>query len=54
MQHIGKQADLVVVRGDLAAEISDIERVEIVFRRGTAYDSAKLLEGVEGVVGLNN
>jgi len=51
---LGKQADLVVVRGDLAADISDIERVELVFRRGTAYDPAKLLEGVEGVVGLNN
>jgi imidazolonepropionase-like amidohydrolase len=51
---LGKQADLVVVRGDPAANISDIERVEMIFRHGTAYDPAKLLKDVEGVVGLKN
>ena len=48
----GKQADLVVIHGDLAARISDIEKVEIVFKNGVGYDSAKLIESVRGMVGL--
>ena len=48
----GKQADLVVIHGDPAARISDIEKVEIVFKNGVGYDSAKLIESVRGMVGL--
>ncbi len=48
----GKQADLVVVRGDPAARISDIENVELVFKRGLGYDPAKLIEAARGLVGL--
>jgi len=47
----GKQADLVVVRGDPSANIADIERVETVFKDGVGYDSAKLIESVRGSVG---
>src|SRR5437773_1926150 len=39
---IGKQADLVIVKGNPATKISDIENVEIVFKDGVAYDSEKL------------
>ena len=49
----GKVADLVVVRGNPAARISDIESVEIVFKDGIGYDSAKLIESVRGVLGLH-
>jgi imidazolonepropionase-like amidohydrolase len=49
---IGKNADLVVVKGDPSARISDIENVEIVFRDGLGFDSAKLLESVKGRFGL--
>lgn len=31
---VGKQADLVVVRGDPSRQISDIRNVELVFRNG--------------------
>jgi imidazolonepropionase-like amidohydrolase len=48
----GKQADLVVVNGNPASNISDIRRVEIVFRGGVAYDPAKLIASVAGRVGL--
>ena len=48
----GKQADLVVIHGDPAARISDLEKVEIVFKNGVGYDSAKLIESVRGMVGL--
>jgi imidazolonepropionase-like amidohydrolase len=49
----GKQADLVVIKGDPSKDISDIEKVEIVFKDGIGYDSAKLIESVHGRVGLN-
>jgi imidazolonepropionase-like amidohydrolase len=47
----GKQADLVVIKGDLSQRIDDIENVETVFKDGVGYDSAKLIESVRGVVG---
>jgi imidazolonepropionase-like amidohydrolase len=48
----GKQADLMVVKGNPAATISDIENVEIVFKDGVGYDSEKLIQSVQGLVGI--
>ena len=48
----GKQADLVVIDGNPAATISDIRKVEMVFKQGVAYDPAKLIASVKGKVGL--
>ena len=48
----GKQADLMVVKGNPAASISDIERVEIVFKDGVGYDTEKLIQSVQGLVGI--
>lgn len=47
----GKNADLVVVKGDPSKQISDVENVEIVFKDGVGYDTAKLLESVRGRYG---
>ena len=47
----GKQADLVVIKGDPSNKIEDIENVDIVFKDGIGYDSAKLIESVRGLVG---
>jgi imidazolonepropionase-like amidohydrolase len=47
----GKNADLVIVKGDPAKTIADIENVEIVFKDGVGYDSARLLESVRGRYG---
>ena len=49
---VGKQADLMVVRGNPADNISDIRNVEMVFKQGVAYDPAKLIASVKGKVGL--
>ena len=49
----GKQADIVVVRGNPSQQVSDIENVEIVFKDGVGYDSAKLIESVRGQVGIH-
>ncbi|MEO7218209.1 MAG: amidohydrolase family protein [Gemmatimonadaceae bacterium] len=48
----GKQADLVVIDGDPSTNISDIQKVETVFRQGIGYDPAKLIASVKGQVGL--
>ncbi|MEZ4455467.1 MAG: amidohydrolase family protein [Gemmatimonadales bacterium] len=48
----GKQADLIVVRGNPAANIGDIRNVEMVFKQGVGYDPAKLIAAVKGRVGL--
>ncbi len=49
---VGKQADLVVIDGNPAANVSDIRKVETVFKQGVGYDSKKLIESVKGQVGL--
>jgi len=48
----GKQADLMIVKGNPAAKIGDIENVEIVFKDGVGYDSEKLIQSVQGLVGI--
>jgi hypothetical protein len=48
----GKQADLVVIKGNPSNRIEDIENVETVFKDGIGYDSAKLIESVRGLVGI--
>jgi imidazolonepropionase-like amidohydrolase len=48
----GKIADLVVVKGNPASRIKALRNVEIVFKDGIGYDSAKLFESAKGLVGL--
>jgi imidazolonepropionase-like amidohydrolase len=48
----GKDADLLVIRGDLVKTPSDIGNAVTVFKRGVGYDSAKLIASVKGAVGL--
>jgi imidazolonepropionase-like amidohydrolase len=49
---VGKDADLVVVDGNPAAKIEDIEKTEMVFKDGVGYDPKKLIDSVRGLVGL--
>ena len=48
----GKDADLVVVDGNPAAKIEDIERTEMVFKDGVGYDPRKLIDSVRGLMGI--
>jgi imidazolonepropionase-like amidohydrolase len=48
---VGKNADLVVVRGDPATRIADVENVEMVLKDGVVYDRQKLLGAVKGKYG---
>ena len=47
----GKDADLVVVKGDPGKNINDIEAIELVFKDGVGYDPHALAESVRGLVG---
>ena len=47
----GKNADLIVIKGNPKREIKEIEHTEIVFRDGVGYDSAAILKTVAGQVG---
>jgi hypothetical protein len=48
----GKQADLVLIKGDPSKVIDEIENVETVFKAGIGYDSKKLIDSVRGQVGI--
>ena len=48
----GKQADLVVVKGDPSTKIGDLENVVTVFKDGLGYDTAKLIDSVRAHVGI--
>jgi imidazolonepropionase-like amidohydrolase len=49
----GKVADLVVIDGNPAQTIGDVEKVSVVFKNGVGYDPAKLMADVKGQVGIN-
>jgi imidazolonepropionase-like amidohydrolase len=48
----GKAADLLVIGGNPAQQIEDVENIETVFKDGLGYDPDKLLQSVQGVVGI--
>jgi imidazolonepropionase-like amidohydrolase len=50
---VGKRADLVLVNGDLEADIHAVRNTETVFKNGVGFDSKKLFESAKGMVGLH-
>lgn len=49
---VGKLADLVILDGNPATDISTVRRVQWVFRQGVGYDPAALITSVRGKAGL--
>lgn len=49
---VGKQADLLVIAGDPSSTIADVRKVELVFKQGIGFDSARLIASVSGRVGI--
>lgn len=47
----GYQADLVLVRGNPSANISDVRNVEVVFKDGVGYDPNELIAATQGSIG---
>lgn len=50
---VGKQADLLLIDGDLKSDIKNIRKLETVFKDGVGFDSKMLFDSVKGKVGLN-
>ena len=48
----GMAADLVIIAGNPAQNIEDIENVQLVFKDGVGFDPVKLTQSVQGLVGL--
>jgi imidazolonepropionase-like amidohydrolase len=49
---VGMTADLVIIAGNPEKNIDDIEKVQLVFKDGLGFDPAKLIQSVQGSVGL--
>lgn len=49
----GKEADLILINGDLSKDISNIRKMELVFKNGVGYDSKKIFDSVKGRIGLH-
>jgi imidazolonepropionase-like amidohydrolase len=49
----GKSADLLIIDGDPTKNISNLRKVQYVFKNGVGYNSKKLFESVKGKVGFN-
>ncbi|ULQ54312.1 amidohydrolase family protein [Flavihumibacter fluvii] len=49
----GKAADLLIIDGDPSKNIKDIRKVQVVFKNGVGYNSARLFASVKGKVGFN-
>jgi len=50
---VGKKADLVLINGDLESDVSNIRKMEIVFKNGIGFDSQKIFESMKGKVGMH-
>ena len=48
----GKVADIVVLGGNPVEKIENVEKVEMVFKDGVAFDPARLIQSVTELVGL--
>lgn len=49
---VGKAADLILINGDLSKDVSNIRKMEIIFKDGIGFDSKKIFDSVKGKVGL--
>jgi len=47
----GRQADLMIVRGDPSRSVGDLRQVDLVFRLGVGFDPAAVVASVKGRVG---
>jgi imidazolonepropionase-like amidohydrolase len=50
---IGKSADLLIIDGDPSKNISDLRKVQVVFKAGTGFNTKKLMDSVKGKIGFN-
>ncbi len=49
---VGKQADLILINGNLSQDITMMRKIETVFKDGIGFDSPKIFESMKGKVGM--
>ncbi|MDB5002116.1 MAG: hypothetical protein JWQ34_341 [Mucilaginibacter sp.] len=49
----GKNADMVLIGGDITSNIKNIRKTELVFKNGVGFDSQQIFDSVKGHVGMN-
>ncbi|MGH8215493.1 MAG: amidohydrolase family protein [Rhodanobacteraceae bacterium] len=50
---VGKRADLVVIDGAPAKDVTAIEHMPLVFKDGVGYDTAAIFKSMQGQIGMN-
>ncbi len=50
---VGKQADIVLIDGDLEADVANIRKMELVFKDGIGFDSQAIFKSMKGKVGMH-
>jgi len=50
---IGKRADIVLINGDLEADMANIRKIELVFKDGVGFDSPAIFKSMKGKVGMH-
>ncbi len=50
---VGKQADIVLIDGDLEADIANIRKMELVFKDGIGFNSPAIFKSMKGKVGMH-
>ena len=49
---VGKQADILIIDGDLEADVSNIRKMEVVFKDGVGFNSPAIFKSMNGKVGM--
>lgn len=50
---VGKKADIVLIDGDLEADVANIRKMELVFKDGIGFDSPAIFKSMKGKVGMH-
>ena len=50
---VGKKADIVLIDGDLEADIANIRKMEIIFKEGIGFNSPAIFKSMKGKVGMH-
>lgn len=50
---VGKRADIVVIDGNPAKDVTAVEHMPLVFKDGVGYDTAAIFKSMQGQIGMN-
>ena len=50
---VGKRADIVMIDGNPAKDVTAVEHMPLVFKDGVGYDTAAIFKSMQGQIGMN-